>query len=84
MCSHISRSTYHQSEEINSSNSSTPSLAEFEEEEVIVIGTSLRTNQHYYQIYMIYMNLMLNGLIPLLTLVVLNSLVYHRLRWRLC
>ena len=30
---------------------------------------------------MIYMNMVLNGLLPLFSLVILNSLIYHRLRW---
>lgn len=52
---------------------------------LIVIGTELRTNKHYYKIYMIYMNMVLNGLLPLFSLVILNSLIYHRLRkYSLC
>ena len=47
----------------------------------IVIGTSLRNSHLYYTVYVVYMNLVLNGIAPLLTLVILNSLVYHRLRW---
>ena len=52
------------------------------EEYLVVIGTSLRTNIHYYKVYMIYMNLVVNGLVPLFCLVVLNSLIYRKLRCR--
>jgi hypothetical protein len=50
------------------------------EEYIIVVGTSLRRNKNYYTVYMIYMNLALNGLAPLLSLVLLNSRIYMRLR----
>ena len=36
--------------------------------------------KYLIQIYMIYMNMVLNGLLPLFSLVILNSLIYHRLR----
>ena len=47
---------------------------------LVVVGTSLRQNPYYYKVYVIYMNLVLNGLIPLVSLVILNILVYLRLR----
>ena len=47
---------------------------------VAVVVTSLRQNTYYVQVYVIYMNLVLNGLIPLVSLVILNTLVYLRLR----
>ena len=47
---------------------------------LIVVGTSLRQNGYYYKIYVIYMNLIIHGLIPLLFLIVLNTSVYLRLR----
>ena len=37
-------------------------------------------NPHYYKVYVIYMNLVFNGLIPLVSLVTLNSLVYRKLK----
>ena len=46
----------------------------------MVVATSLRQNTYYVQVYVIYMNLFFNGLIPLLSLVILNTLVYLRLR----
>ena len=45
---------------------------------VAVVVTSLRQNTYYVQVYVIYMNLLLNGL--LVSLVILNTLVYLRLR----
>ena len=48
---------------------------------VAVVATSLRQNTYYVQVYVIYMNLVLNGLIPLVSLVILNTLVYLRL-WK--
>ena len=87
------------------SNSSSAGNLTGGEPYLIVIGTALRTNKHYYkvwakeflvlmkvsgpsllstdcsfQIYMIYMNMALNGLLPLFSLVILNSLIYSRLR----
>ena len=47
---------------------------------LIVVGTSLRQNGYYYKIYVIYMNLIIHGLVPLLSLIVLNTSVYLRLR----
>jgi hypothetical protein len=44
------------------------------------VGTSLRQNPYYYKVYVIYMNLVFNGLIPLVSLVTLNSLVYRKLK----
>ena len=46
----------------------------------MVVGTSLRQNPYYYKVYVIYMNLVFNGLIPLVSLVTLNSLVYRKLK----
>ena len=50
------------------------------EQVTMVVVTSLRQNPYYVQVYVIYMNLVLNGLLPLLVLVTLNLLVYLRLR----
>ena len=47
---------------------------------LLVVGTSLRQNPLYYKVYVIYMNLVFNGLIPLVSLVTLNSLVYRKLK----
>ena len=47
---------------------------------LLVVGTNLRQNPYYYKVYVIYMNLVINGLIPLVALVTLNSLVYRKLR----
>jgi len=49
-------------------------------EMTVVVATNLRQNPYYVQIYVVYMNLLLNGLIPLVSLVILNTLVYLRLR----
>jgi len=49
-------------------------------EYLIVVGTSLRQNIYYYKVYVIYMNLFIHGLIPLLSLIILNTMVYLRLR----
>ena len=46
----------------------------------VVVATNLRQNPYYVQIYVVYMNLLLNGIIPLVSLVILNTLVYLRLR----
>ena len=52
---------------------------------IAVVATSLRQNTIYVQVYLIYMNLVFNGLIPLVSLAILNTLVYLRLReFRLC
>ena len=45
-----------------------------------MIATSLRQNSNYVQVYIVYMNLLFNGFIPLILLVTLNLLVYSRLR----
>ena len=45
-----------------------------------VVVTKLRQNTYYVKIYVNYMNLVLNGLIPMVVLVTLNLLVYLRLR----
>ena len=47
---------------------------------IFVVGTNLRQNPYYYKLYLIYMNLVFNGLIPLVTLITLNSLVYRKLK----
>ena len=47
---------------------------------LIVVGTELRQNSYYYKIYVIYLNLVIHGIIPLLALVFLNSCVYWKLR----
>eukprot|EP00090_Calanus_glacialis_P041104 TRINITY_DN7219_c0_g1_i6.p1 TRINITY_DN7219_c0_g1~~TRINITY_DN7219_c0_g1_i6.p1 ORF type:complete len:353 (-),score=61.97 TRINITY_DN7219_c0_g1_i6:158-1171(-) len=51
-----------------------------EVEMIAVVATSLRQNTIYVQVYLIYMNLVFNGLIPLVSLAILNTLVYLRLR----
>ena len=43
-------------------------------------GTRLRKNPVYYKIYLIYMNLIIHGLIPLLLLAFLNTNVLLSLR----
>ena len=45
-----------------------------------VIGTTLRKNHIYYKVYLIYMNLITHGLIPLLALTFLNTNVLLSLR----
>ena len=45
-----------------------------------VVATSLRQNPIYVQIYLTYMNLLFNSFIPLVSLVILNTLVYLQLR----
>ena len=47
---------------------------------IVVVATKLRQNTNYVQLYVIYMNLIFNGIIPLMTLVILNTLVYRRLK----
>ena len=47
---------------------------------LIVVGTELRQNSYYYKIYVIYLNLVIHGIIPVLALVFLNSCVYWKLR----
>merc|ERR1719206_32498 len=49
-------------------------------EAIVVVATKLRQNTNYVQLYVIYMNLIFNGIIPLMTLVILNTLVYRRLK----
>ena len=45
-----------------------------------MIGTELRKNHLYYKVYLIYMNLITHGLIPLLALTFLNTNVLLSLR----
>ena len=52
----------------------------YQVEMIAVVATSLRQNTIYVQVYLIYMNLVFNGLIPLVSLAILNTLVYLRLR----
>jgi hypothetical protein len=47
---------------------------------IAVVATSLRQNTIYVKVYLIYMNLVFNGLIPLVSLAILNTVVYLRLR----
>ena len=47
---------------------------------IAVVVTKLRQNTYYVKVYVNYMNLILNGLIPMVVLVTLNLLVYLRLR----
>ena len=42
--------------------------------------TSLRKNKYYYTIYIIGLNLLFNGVIPYAIIVVLNILLYNRLK----
>ena len=46
----------------------------------VVVATILRQNNNYVLVYIVYMNLLFNGFIPLILLVTLNVLVYSRLR----
>ena len=46
----------------------------------VVVATILRQNSNYVLVYIVYMNLLFNGFIPLILLVTLNVLVYSRLR----
>ena len=46
-----------------------------------MVATNHRQNTYYVQVYVIYMNVLITaGLIHLLSLVILNTLVYLRLR----
>ena len=46
----------------------------YQVEMIAVVATSLRQNTIYVQVYLIYMNLVFNGLIPLVSLAILNTL----------
>ena len=46
----------------------------------MVVGTALRSNPQYYRVYLVYLNLVLHGLVPLLALTTLNTAVYCKLR----
>ena len=50
---------------------------------LIVVGTSLRKNPHYYQGYVMYLSLLINALLPLLALSFLNTQVLLSLRKRI-
>eukprot|EP00092_Neocalanus_flemingeri_P002178 GFUD01002318.1.p1 GENE.GFUD01002318.1~~GFUD01002318.1.p1 ORF type:complete len:248 (-),score=47.87 GFUD01002318.1:746-1489(-) len=66
--------------EVQTLNTSDMQNISAEVQMIAVVATSLRQNTYYVQVYLIYMNLFLNGLIPLVALVILNTLVYLRLR----
>ena len=47
---------------------------------IAVVVTKLRQNTYYVKVYVNYMKLVQNGLIPMVVLVTLNSMVYLRLK----
>jgi len=57
-----------------------PEVGNRTSEVILVVATKLRQDSSYVQLYVIYMNLIFNGIIPLTTLVILNTLVYRRLK----
>ena len=47
---------------------------------LVVVGTSLRQTPYYYQVYVMYLSLLINTLLPLLALSFLNTQVLLSLR----
>ena len=47
---------------------------------LVVVGTPLRKNADYYQVYVMYLSLLINALLPLLALSFLNTQVLLSLR----
>merc|ERR1719323_310230 len=45
-----------------------------------IVPTSLRLNPVYVKVYLTYSNLLINGLIPMILIILINSRIYYRIK----
>ena len=57
-------------------NSSSPD--KYSEDNVFILSTDLRLSEWYIKIYLIYINMVTHGIIPMLTLTILNISIYKQ------
>ena len=48
---------------------------------VSIVPTQLRQNPCYYQIYIVWLNIIFNGIVPFLALIILNTSILRHLVW---
>ena len=56
------------------------SYEEYYQENVSILPTNMRLNSWYIKIYLIYINMVTHGIIPMLTLTILNMAIYKQVR----
>ena len=61
-------------------HSDNSSYEEYYQENISILPTNMRLNSWYIKIYLIYINMVTHGIIPMLTLTILNMAIYNKVR----